>query len=164
MRYRVINIINLEEDVMADSDKNWDDVPSLDGLSMDWDYEPENPMGKRAYSRLSSKELRFLSQKNEIPVKIATNKRQFKGLLLDVSQGGASIQIEMKELRESQLIKVGFFLGTQKIISKAKIRNIRESENGNTILGIEFVGLEENTDEFISRLYSSVKIKDWYTV
>lgn len=143
---------------MSDSQKKWDDVPSLE-LEIDWDFEPENPMGRRAYARLSSKQLHYLFQKQDIPVRIATNKRQFRGILLDVSQGGALVQTDIKRLEVSQLIKVAFFLGEEKILSKGRIRNIRK-EDGNTLLGIEFVGLAENTNNFITTLYSAVKIRN----
>jgi len=144
---------------MSQSEKNWDDIPSLDGLEIDWDFEPENPMGKRAYARLGISELKLLFQKAEIPVKVATQKRQFNSVLVDVSQGGASIQTHKKGFELNQLIKIAFFLGTEKVISKAIIRNIRDDQ-GNSLLGIEFVGLSENSNEFIAGLYSSVKIRD----
>lgn len=47
------------------------DMSSLEGLKMDWVFEPENPPGKRAYTRLSKKELYPLFKKTDIPVKLS---------------------------------------------------------------------------------------------
>ena len=33
--------------------QSWEDIPSLDGLEIDWDFKVESPMGKRAHSRLT---------------------------------------------------------------------------------------------------------------
>ena len=47
--------------------KKWDDIPSLPGLGVDWEFRPENPNGKRAHTRMDEKVLtdRILPQ---IPV------------------------------------------------------------------------------------------------
>ena len=139
--------------------KSWDDIPSLDNLEIDWDYEPENPEGKRAYVRLESSELKtvFNEDEDEIVVRIATNKRQFQGNLQDISQGGAAILLKRASLEEGQLIKIGFFLGREKITSKARIRNLRK-QDGQTIIGVEFVGLPDEKNNFIANLYSTIKI------
>jgi hypothetical protein len=42
---------------MAKEKVNWDDIPSLDGLEVDWQFEPENPLGKRAKVRIANSEL-----------------------------------------------------------------------------------------------------------
>ena len=31
---------------------SWDDIPSIDGLGIDWEYKPETILDKRAFVRL----------------------------------------------------------------------------------------------------------------
>ena len=42
---------------MTKEKQGWDNIPSLEGLSVDWEYEPENAMGKRAKDRMVAKDL-----------------------------------------------------------------------------------------------------------
>jgi PilZ domain-containing protein len=142
---------------MGTNSKNWDSIPSLDEIEIDWDFEPENPMGKRAYSRLTAIELCRLFGVKNIPVVLVTEKCRVKMFLLDISQGGVSLQAKVADLKELQLVKIGFFLGKQKVISKGRIRNIRKDQDG-VILGIEFVGLSEENNSFLSGIYSSAKL------
>ena len=142
---------------MEKNEKSWDDIPSLEGLGIDWDFEPENPLGNRAYARLTTKELYVLFQKKEIPVRLATEKKEARALLIDLAQGGLSLRVKEGIWKESQLVKLGCFLGKQKLLSKGRIKNVRQ-EKDCMILGIEFVGLSEETHDYISNLYSSVKM------
>ncbi len=142
---------------MNKNEKNWDNIPSIEGLGIDWEFEPENPLGKRAYVRLTKKDLHVLFQKKEIPVKLISEKREARALLVDVSQGGVSLHVKDAKWENSQLVKLGFFLGSQKVISRGRIRNVRE-DKGRVLLGIEFVGLPDTNHEFLSGLYSSIKI------
>ncbi len=142
---------------MEKKDKTWNDIPSLEGLGVDWDFEPENPLGKRAHARLTTKDLSILFQIDGIPVRLATESREARALLIDLSQGGLSLLVKEGHWIKSQLVKFGCFLGKQKLLSKGRIKNVRQEKDG-TVLGIEFVGLPEKTHDYISTLYSSVKL------
>ena len=143
---------------MGQDTPSWDDIPSLEELEIDWDFEPENPQGKRSYARLTAKELFFIFQTQEIQVRLVTEKSQATALLMDVSQGGVSLRTKAEHHKESQLVRMGFFLGDKKVISKGRIKSIRKEKDW-VILGIEFVGLPEENNEYIASIYSSVKIK-----
>ena len=142
---------------MKEKEISWDDIPSIEGLGVDWNFEPDNPLGNRAYERLTIKDLNILFQTKKFPVRLVTEKRETRALLVDISQGGVSLHVKDANWEKKQLVKLGFFLGRQKIISKGRIRNVRE-EQGRVLLGIEFVGLPEEKHGFLSSLYSSIKI------
>lgn len=144
---------------MGEEKPDWKNIPSLDGLEIEWGYEPENKVGKRAHTRLTLKDLTFLFKKKDIPVKLVTEKAQCTAYLVDVSQGGICLRAKVKDLKDSQLVKIGFLLGNQKVISKGRIKHIQK-ESDWEILGIEFVGLTGDSHEYIAGLYSSLKIRD----
>lgn len=56
-------------------------------------------------------------------------------------------------LAESQQVKVGFFLGQQKIVSRAVVRNVR-AEQGGYRIGIQFVDFNQEYASFIVGLIS----------
>jgi len=143
---------------MGQDTPSWEDVPSLEGLEVDWDFKPENPLGKRVYARLTAKELYPLLRTKNVPVKLVTQKSQTKAFLVDVSQGGVALRAKATNLKESQLVKLGFFLGNQKVISKGRIKNIRKKKDW-FVFGIEFIELSEDNYKYIAHLYLSVKIK-----
>jgi hypothetical protein len=64
--------------------KKWDDIPSLAGLEMDWEYQPENPHGKRLHARLDAQEMARLFDGQRILVKVATGEATFTGSLYDI--------------------------------------------------------------------------------
>jgi len=37
--------------------KSWDDIPSLDGLTIDWEYKPESSNNKRSFIRIKMEAL-----------------------------------------------------------------------------------------------------------
>ncbi len=135
----------------------WDDIPSLEGLGVDWEFKPENPLGKRAYVRLTQKELNELFLQKHFPVKLVTEKRKVRAFLVDISQGGVSLHVNDANWKVSELVKLGFFLGNEKVISRGSIRNVRK-EKGRVLLGVEFVGLPEKNYDYIAGLYSSLKV------
>lgn len=126
---------------------------------MDWGYEPDNPQGKRAYSRLSVKDLYPLFKKEDIPVKLVTQNSELIAHLVDISQGGVCVKVKQTDLRASQLVKIGFVLGSQKVISQGRVKYIR-SENDWFVLGLEFVGLSGDDHEFLTSLYRSYRRKE----
>ncbi len=143
---------------MAIEKLNWDDIPSIVGLEVDWDYEPENPLGKRADYRLTSKELTFMSEEEcGVQVKIVTELGQFLAELIDVSQGGIRLKTNPAKFKKSQLAKIGFRLGNRPVIARGRIKHIHE-EKGSVLLGIEFVGLPDSDGKFIAGLYAYSKL------
>ncbi len=132
---------------------NWDEIPSLENLKIDWDYEPENPLGKRSTVRLSKKNLFRLLGEEFIPVKIASKNIDGKGHLIDISAHGIAILLE-NEMKVGTLVRVGFYLGKRKIISRAIIRNISKLA-GNYRTGIEFIKLDEELALYINTLNAS---------
>lgn len=140
-------------DGMTEKKTNWDDIPSLEGLEVDWEFEPENPLGKRAWVRIVNQELFQLLGVKKIPVRVISKNSDDKGYLIDLSQSGIAVLLE-NNLPENRQVKVGFFLGEQKIVSRAVVRNVRE-EMGRFRTGMEFVELANSSETFIKSLISS---------
>jgi len=143
---------------MAEKKPSWDDIPSLEGFEVDWDYEPKNPMGKRAHIRMKDTELYPVLNVNTIPVKVAANDFEEKGYMEDLTPAGMAVTLPSM-LAEGKPVMVGFFLGEQKIVSKAIVKNVREVE-GKYITGFVFENLNEDYANFIAGLFAS-KIPDF---
>lgn len=138
---------------MSDKKPSWEDIPSLDGLEVDWDYEPENPLGKRAHVRIGSSELFDMLGAEEIGVKVATNKGEQAGILVDIAQGGIAVLLE-NDLRVGTPVKIGFFLGMTKVLANGLVRNVTDIV-GRYRTGLEFVSINKETENFIVSLISS---------
>ncbi len=138
---------------MTKENTGWDQIPSLKGLEVDWKYEPENPLGKRAWLRIADNGLHAVLGVKNIPVKVVSKSFEETGYLLDIAQGGCAALLKTK-LAEGQLLKVGFFLGKQKVISRAIIRDITSFE-GRFRTGIEFVELDKECIAYIVGIISS---------
>lgn len=143
---------------MSSDKSSWNNIPSLEGLEVDWEFEAENPMGKRAYSRLTVDDLSKLHKLKNIPVKLVSERGQCTAFLVDLSQGGVCLRTKLSHSENTELVKLGFILGEQKVISRGRIKHIRK-DNEWTILGIEFVGLTGENQEYIAQLYSSLTFK-----
>jgi hypothetical protein len=143
---------------MAEKKSSWDDIPSLDGLGVDWEYEAENPLGKRAWARIADNDLYSLLAVKSIPVKVVSTNFEKTGHLLDISKNGLAVLLS-SQLTEAQPVKIGFFLGKQKVISRALVRNISAVE-GKFRVGMEFVDLEKNSEAYIIGLGSAKGFKD----
>lgn len=131
----------------------WDQIPSLEGLEVDWQYTPENPLGKRSWLRMADKELLEVLGVKRIPVKIVSKNFEETGVLLDVSQGGCSVVLK-ERLSEGQTLRLGFILGKEKVISKAVVKNVARRAGGFRI-GIAFVELDKAMQDYIAGLMSS---------
>lgn len=143
---------------MSDKKTSWDDIPSIDNLGVDWEYEPENPLGKRQWVRIVDNELHSLFTVKKIPVKILAVDQECRGYLLDVCQNGIAVLLR-ENLEPGEKVKVGLFLGKEKIISKGVIRN--RAENGSQYrIGLEFLDLPEKASEYIAGLISSKVFTD----
>jgi len=145
---------------MTKEKADWDSIPSLEGLKVDWEYEPENALGKRERDRMPAKELHVLFGVKNIPIKVVSKKFDEKGYLVDISNAGGAILLD-KSLAEGQLMKIGFYLGKQKIVERAVTRNIVPTKTGKYRTGIEFVELSEDSGGYIGSLISARGYTDY---
>ena len=138
---------------MATGKSGWDNIPSLKGLEVDWQYEPENPLGKRAWLRIASTQFYTILGVKNIPVKLASKTVEETGHLLDVSQGGFSAVVKTN-FTVGQLLKVGFFIGKQKVISRAVVKYVTLREERFKV-GVEFVDLDGATKQYIAGIVAA---------
>lgn len=132
---------------------NWDKIPSIQGLSVDWDYEPESSLGKRLWKRLVQKDIERLLGVDKTPVKMITADTEIRGRLLDISQKGLGVLLE-KDVPVGEVGKIGLHLGKETIVSRAVTKN-SVSGAGKHRVGLEFVGLSDTMEEYIVQLVSS---------
>jgi len=130
--------------------KNWDAIPSIEELGLDWESQPNIFFEKRAFVRIKGEVLSEMLKVREIFVKIITAKQTYIGHLLDISAGGLLLDLPVL-LEEDLPVKVGFFLGTVKITSKAEIRRPHKIGELYTT-GIKFVDLKKESAEYIGGL------------
>lgn len=138
---------------MGKEKTKWDDIPSLQGLEVDWEYVPDNPLGKRVWMRMADRDLLAVLGVERIPIKVVSKYFDETGYLVDLAQGGLAVLLNA-QLAVGQAVKLGFFLGKHKVISKALIRNVRSME-GKQRTGIEFVELAKESETFITGLISA---------
>ena len=132
----------------------WEDIPSIEGVSVEWDFKPSTPLGKRAFARIKKEDIPRLYTVEEIFVKVATVKHSYTAILIDISAGGLAMLIPAA-LEENQLLKVGFHLGSVKIVSKAAVRHSHKI-GAQYIAGIEFVDFDSEYAAYINGLYASL--------
>ena len=133
--------------------KKWDDIPPIDELGLDWEHKPNIFFEKRAFVRLKGEDISEMLKMREIFVKIITAQQTYVGHLLDLSEGGLLLDLPVL-LEEYLPVKVGFYLGTVKITSKAEIRRPHKIGELYTT-GIKFVDLKKESAEYIGGLYVS---------
>lgn len=138
--------------------KSWDDIPSLEGIGVDWKYKPENPLGKRAYARVDQEKLHALFATRKIKVRIVNRNVAASGSLNDISEGGLSVNLE-KGLPVGHPVEVGFFLGEQKVLSRAEVRQVRQV-NGTYKVGLAFVDLQAKYRTFLAGVYASMVLNN----
>jgi len=132
---------------------SWDDIPSIDGLGVDWEYKPEEMLDKRAFVRLGMGVVSRLVEVREIVVRLVTAKQQYEGPLVDVGAGGIAVSLPAL-LAVETAVKVGFFLGNAKIISRGLVRHAKE-ESGHFVTGVQFIDLAPASAEYIAGLYAA---------
>ncbi len=132
---------------------SWDDIPSVDGLEIDWDYKPKTSLDKRAFVRLDHNDIAGLFEEKVIFVKVSTVKKLYTGQLLDLSEGGLLLGLPDR-LDKNLPLKVGFIIGKFKVITKAVVKHTCKSEECYTT-GIMFVDLDKKSREYIAGLYAS---------
>jgi hypothetical protein len=133
--------------------KSWDDIPSLEGLDMDWDYSPTTASNKRISVRMPAKSLAQLFESKEILARLAVEGQSYTGRVVDVSEGGMAVAMPVA-LAADLVVTVGFFLGQRKIIAKARIRHVRQTDEG-FITGLALLQLDKENAEFIRELYAA---------
>lgn len=143
---------------MSEEKKSWDSIPSLDGLQVDWDFQPGSPHGRRSARRLTDKEVSRTFDLPYIPVKIATTRAISKGILQDISENGLAVRMQ-DTLQQDEPVKLGFFLGRQKIICKGTVRHVCQDLLGYSTCGIQLLDLDAEARTCIQQLYSSITLK-----
>jgi len=138
---------------MAEKKASWDDIPSLEGLAVDWGYEPVNSLGKRAHVRMKGTELCPVLDVKTIPVKIVASDLEKKGYLIDLTPAGMAVRLDCR-LEINKPIMVGLFLGEQKIVSKGIVKNVK-AVGGRFKTGILFEKIDKEYEEFIAGLFAS---------
>ncbi|MBW2659851.1 MAG: PilZ domain-containing protein [Deltaproteobacteria bacterium] len=133
---------------MSEKKASWDDIPSLEDLEVDWKFEPENPLGKRAHVRMTREELYSVLEVKSIPVKVVAKDFEEKGYLVDITPGGIAVTLDSR-LEQGKPLMAGFFLGQQKIVSKVKVKNVLEV-GGKYKTGMVFENLDEEYADFIT--------------
>ena len=128
-------------------------IPSIEGLGVDWEYEPENPLGKREMVRVEGKDLKTILGVKKIPVKVVGKNGEGKGYLVDIAVNGIAVLLD-RRFNEGQPVKLGLFLGKQKVLSRAVVRSVME-QGGGLRTGMEFVDLGEEYRVHIDGLISS---------
>jgi hypothetical protein len=132
----------------------WDAIPSLDGLSVDWEYQSESSKNKRLSSRIDKQSIEKLFNSRDIPAKLATVDKIINCTLDDISSKGVALYLNELILTIDNPVKIGFMLGQRKIISKGLVKYIL-NKNNLVRVGIEFVELDADSTEFISELYGA---------
>ena len=94
---------------------------------MDWQFEPENPLGKRAKVRLANSDMCSLFGVKSIPVKVVIKDFDGKGYLVDIAQSGLAVVLGTK-LVQNQQVKIGLFIGRRKVFSRAIVRNVSNEQ------------------------------------
>lgn len=133
--------------------KEWGDMPTLEGLEMEWDYSPDHRDGQRLHKRITRIDVANLYGNRYIPVKMAHAHATFDATLRDLSEGGLGVDLKTK-VDELQNLKVGLMLGSKKIVASAQVRHVRSGHNGFTA-GLQFINLEPSIRKFIAGMYVS---------
>lgn len=129
---------------------NWDDIPSVDGLSVDWEYVPVNPLGKRVWPRIPKASLCNLLSVRSLPVNLVSVKHEKFGELIDVSPKGIAVELTA-QLTVGERMKISFFLGRKKVVAHTLVRNV-QGLNKKIRVGLEFMDLKKETGRFIAGL------------
>ena len=138
---------------MTEQKAGWDDIPSIEGLEVDWNYKPESLLGKRAWNRMTERDLLPLFDVQSMPVQVAAKNFDGLGSLVDIGQSGIAVLLDTK-LAVSEQVKIGLFFGKQKVMSRAVIRNVGDGK-GKHRIGMEFMDFKKEYESFIAGLVST---------
>lgn len=142
--------------IMVDIKKNWDEIPSLGDLEMDWEYKAEAPLQKRKHERMTSQDVASLLGVRTIRARVATGRQTIDGLLSDICAGGMALILK-SELSINQYVNIGFYLGKQKIVSKAVVKQLAPAQT-NYKVGFQFQDINEEDSRYINSLYASKRL------
>ena len=81
---------------MTEKKSRWDDIPSIEGLEVDWHYEPETTLGKRAWVRMTERDLLPLFDAQSLSVQVAAKNFDGLGSLVDIGQSGMAVLLDTK--------------------------------------------------------------------
>ena len=143
---------------MAEHNSKWDTIPSIEGLEVDWDYEPDSALGRRRKVRIENEAIRSLLGDKTLYVKVVAADFEEKGMLIDLSIGGVAVMLP-KSLGKEQPVRLGFFLGKDKILANGVIKNSSQSSTGCRV-GIEFDKLEMAYENIITGVISSHALRE----
>ena len=143
---------------MEQKTRSSEDIPALITLEVDWNYEPENLLGKRKDTRINRKNLLSLTDSETIPVVVRGQHYNQTGELEDLSPGGIGLIVDAV-IPTGAHVKVTFFLGNQKISTDAVVSNINISTLRHRI-GLKFLGLSDKKRSYITELIPSKMFKD----
>lgn len=140
--------------------KSWDDI-DLDGLRMETPSDlPEGPYRQRQ-ERLSAQDLSTIvvEQDKTIDVKIQnlTGNKEFTGIVLDISPGGAKLLTSM-ECRESEVLRISFRVGKRQIVCRAKVSWLKKEGQG-CLAGVQFIAPKDTDVDFIKSLPAAKYLK-----
>lgn len=133
--------------------KSWSDIPSLEGLQMDWDYKSERAQDKRTLVRIGRESLVKLFEAKEVFVRIVADGQTHTARLLDLSEGGLALDAPVS-LEGARSVKLGFIIGQVQVVSRAEVRHVRKWKD-RFITGVKFIDLDKESAEFIRGLYAS---------
>ena len=71
--------------------RNGDDIPSLEGLSVDWEHQSEHTKDRRSSVRISMKALAKLFATEELLLKVFAPGQILTACMSDLSEGGLSL-------------------------------------------------------------------------
>lgn len=132
---------------------SWDDIPSLEGGEIDWSYKPQSALDNRKFARLNMGSVFQLLEVLEIVVRLVTTNQTLEGKLIDISQGGLALALPFS-IELNTPVKVGLFLGAEKIISRGLVQHVKQVDD-HFITGIQFVNLPAETAKYLAELYAS---------
>lgn len=138
---------------MGKDPTHWDDIPTLDGMEMDWEYTPASANGNRAGKRMSEKELTTLFGTSRIPVRTVADNYHQIGTLHDICEGGLAVLLDAG-LTENQPVKVGLVLGRREIISQAVVRHV-DNRDKDYRIGMQFRYLARENKEYLAEIYGA---------
>ena len=131
----------------------WDNIPSLEGLGVDWDFKPEAETERRTFRRMNRDDIARLFDMDTIVIKLATAQQTYDGHLVDISDGGVGLKLPVL-LQENEFVKIGLMLGSKKIVTKGLVKHVSKTDR-NCKAGIKFVDIAKDSMEFIAGLYAS---------
>jgi c-di-GMP-binding flagellar brake protein YcgR len=145
---------------MTKKETSWDDIPSLDGLEVDWEYQPNSD--KRQFKRVVAEQLQKMfhkehhKRKSHIPVRVRIEGFQtHDGALIDISEGGARIEVDAP-LYIGQKIRFGTLLDKRQIVAEAVVRSEIPEEKEQVSFGLKFDQLAEKDRSYICDLVSGI--------